>query len=379
MAKSFKVVDLFSGAGGMTYGFREAGFVPVLAVEKEEDFAATYRENFGSHVIASDICDIVDRGGINIDCDVVIGGPPCQGFSNLTGNRQNDPRRSMWRFFMFVVESTNCKVFVVENVQNLVKSPEGYGIIEKGKELGYEMTWGVMNMAKFGVPQNRKRAIIIGSKIGIIPLPEPTGQSTTVREAFDGIPLVPTYKELLAQPATGPDLHIARNPTLTSLKRYELIPPGGNRFDLQRLARHLTPKCWIRKTKGGTDLFGRLEWDIPARCTIRCEFYKPEKGRFLHPSENRPITHWEAARLQTFPDPFKWIGKKIRIAIQIGNAVPPRFSEILGKHIMKHMERQKVRPVRMPTSSELAPSLFPKVDVRLYPCPKESSSEKLTI
>lgn len=358
MAKPYKLVDLFCGAGGMTYGFRQAGFVPILAVEKERDFAATYAENFGPHVLTSDISAIVDQGGINSPADIVIGGPPCQGFSNLTGNKENDPRRAMWRFFMSVVESTGCKVFVVENVQNLVRSPEGYGIIEKGRELGYDVTWGILNASQYGVPQHRKRAIIIGSKVGRIELPPPTGKIVTVRDAFMGIPLQPTHRELKANPAVGPDLHIARNPTAISLQRYRIIPPGGNRFDLQRLAPELTPKCWIRKTKGGTDLFGRLHWDGPARCTVRCEFYKPEKGRYLHPSENRPITHWEAARLQTFPDDFKWHGTKIRIAIQIGNAVPPVFARAIASYLMKQMESLKVVPTRLRYRPSFAPSLF---------------------
>lgn len=346
MRKPYKLIDLFSGAGGLAFGFRQAGFVPVLAVEKEKDFAATYAENLGSHVVVADIARIVDCGGINAQADIVVGGPPCQGFSNLTGNKASDPRRAMWRFFMYVVETTQCKVFVVENVQNLIRSPEGYGIIEQGRRLGYAMEWGVVNMAQFGVPQNRKRSIIIGSKIGRISLPEPNGQCMTVREAFAGIPLQPTYRELLRRPATGPDLHIARNPTPLSLRRYRMIPPGGNRFDLQRLAPELTPECWIRKTKGGTDLFGRLHWDIPARCTIRCEFYKPEKGRYLHPSEDRPITHWEALRLQTFPDSFRWHGTKIRIAVQIGNAVPPLFSETLADYLMNQMVIRDAKPTR---------------------------------
>ena len=146
----------------------------------------------------------------------------------------------------------------------------------------------------------------------------------------------------------SPELHIGRRPTDVSLQRYRLIPEGGNRFDLQRLAPELTPGCWIRKTKGGTDLFGRLEWDSPARCTIRCEFYKPEKGRYLHPSENRPITHWEAARLQTFPDDFRWFGSKIRIAIQIGNAVPPVFAEVIARQVRSHLAEYGARPSSRP-------------------------------
>ena len=132
------------------------------------------------------------------------------------------------------------------------------------------------------------------------------------------------------------------------MKRYRLIPSGGNRFDLQRLAPELTPDCWIRKTSGGTDLFGRLDWDGPARCTIRTEFYKPEKGRYLHPSEHRPITHWEAARLQSFPDDFRWHGSKIRIAIQIGNAVPPLLAKAIGQHVMSYLTstKRKAKPHR---------------------------------
>jgi len=354
MPKPFKLIDLFAGAGGMSLGFRDAGFVPILAVEKEEDFAATYAENFGPHVIVADISKIVDSGGISTKADVVIGGPPCQGFSNLTGNRAHDPRRAMWRFFMDVVESTDCRAFVVENVQNLLKSPEGEGIIAAAKKMDFHVASGLLVASDFGVPQNRKRAFIIGSRLGPIALPSPNGKRMSVRQAFKGIPLKPTYRELLASPAIGPDLHIARNPTAISLRRYQLIPEGGNRFDLQRLAPELTPACWIRKQQGGTDLFGRLEWKGPARCTIRCEFYKPEKGRYLHPSENRPITHWEAARLQTFPDSFKWCGTKIRIAIQIGNAVPPVMAKVIGDHLMEHLEQHRIRPVAAPKQREIS-------------------------
>jgi len=115
-----------------------------------------------------------------------------------------------------------------------------------------------------------------------------------------------------------------------SLARYKAVPPGGNRFDLQRNAPAITPACWIRKTSGGTDLFGRLWWDRPS-VTIRTEFYKPEKGRYLHPDQHRPITHREAARLMGFPDDFHFCGNKVEVARQIGNAVPPPFAGALGR------------------------------------------------
>lgn len=355
----FKVVDLFAGAGGLSLGMQWAGFESVFAVEREEDFARTYAANFGDHCFTGDIRKLAKLGLDGMTADVVVGGPPCQGFSNLTGNKANDPRRKLWRSFLDIVEETEAKAFVCENVPNLISSPEGKSLIKMARKLGFhisEGSVGVLLASEFGVPQNRRRGIIIGSRLGPITLPSPCGPSVTVRDAFERglhesdqpIPLKTIHSVLPRSPASGSDLHIARNPTAKSLERYRLIPPGGNRFDLQRLAPHLTPDCWIRKQSGGTDIFGRIEYEGPARCTIRTEFYKPEKGRFLHPEADRPITHWEAARLQSFPDSFKWHGTKIRIAIQIGNAVPPLLAKAIGDQLMSHLVEQRVRPSARP-------------------------------
>ena len=139
-----------------------------------------------------------------------------------------------------------------------------------------------------------------------------------MRDAIGDLPR-PTETEILPDAPPPLDLHFGRNPTDLSRKRYRAVPPGGNRFDLPV---KLTPGCWIRKTSGGTDLFGRLWWDRPC-VTLRTEFFKPEKGRYLHPDQHRPITHREAARMQSFPDGFRFEGNKTEIAKQIGNAVPP--------------------------------------------------------
>lgn len=346
--KKLRIIDLFSGAGGLTLGFVRAGFKPIYAVEHEEAFAQTYAANFGCHVDARPIEEVVHDPKVRkLRADVVIGGPPCQGFSNLGPNRSDDPRRKLWQHYMDIVESSGCKVFLMENVPNLLTSDEGAAVQQAAIDMGFWISAKVLLASNFGVPQNRRRAFILGSKIGMVDLPESTGETMTVRQAFDGIPAEPTVRNFVQNgPVPTSKLHIARNPTALSRKRYSLIPPGGNRFDLQRLAPELTPKCWIRKTKGGTDLYGRLEWDTPARCTVRTEFYKPEKGRYLHPEEDRPITHWEAARLQTFPDDFVWCGSKIQIAIQIGNAVPPKLAEVLARYVARHIraraqQRQK--------------------------------------
>ena len=141
----------------------------------------------------------------------------------------------------------------------------------------------------------------------------------TVRDAIGHLPLTPT----------GLNWHIGRNPTPMSMERYRCVPAGGNRWNLPD---HLMPGCWKRKTQGGTDLFGRLWWDRPS-VTIRTEFYKPEKGRYLHPVAHRPITHLEAALLQSFPEDYDWCGTKIKVGIQIGNAVPPLLGNAIANHV----------------------------------------------
>jgi DNA (cytosine-5)-methyltransferase 1 len=152
----------------------------------------------------------------------------------------------------------------------------------------------------------------------------------TVQEAIGDLPETIGTEIRKCNPPL--DLHFGRNPTPMSLERYKTIPPGGNRFDLQKNAPHITPQCWIRKKSGGTDLFGRLWWNRPS-VTIRTEFFKPEKGRYLHPEKHRPITHREAARLMGFPDDFIFYGSKMEIARQIGNAVPPPLAGAIAREI----------------------------------------------
>lgn len=341
----YTVADLFAGAGGLTEGFRSAGFTPVAAVEFDAWAARTYSRNFGPHVLACPI-ERVDikrrRNGLEwtgLGCegepltlttpevDILVGGPPCQGFSPL--GRMNDwsfddPRNRLWQHYMRVLDILNPKIFVIENVPEILKSQEFERLKKYVGKLGkgYQLTFGVLNAALFGVPQNRKRAIIIGSRIGRATLPTETFDRSTVRDAIGDLPAEPD----------GRSLHVARNPRPQSLERYKCVPEGGNRFDLMRLRPDLTPKCWLKKKTGSTDVFGRMRWDEPAP-TIRTEFFKPEKGRYLHPVADRPITLREAARIQTFPDYFEFLGSHVQVAKQIGNAVPVRLAHRIALHI----------------------------------------------
>jgi DNA (cytosine-5)-methyltransferase 1 len=372
-SRRYHLIDLFSGAGGMSLGFSETfgqPFQSVWANDFNRFCVDTYNENFGPHCIVGDIVDILDKGKIEIPkADVVIGGPPCQGFSLLNKNRENDPRKKLWRPYLEVVDRCGASVFVMENVPYLLGTLEHEEIVAEAESLGFKVWQDKLIAADYGVPQTRTRAFIIGCKFAdpsvlfpprkthfnpndnggnqlTIPfnreeyLPSPAVWKT-VRDAIGDLPRPRGTQIRKVKPPL--DLHFGRNPTELSRKRYRAIPKEGmNRFDLQRIAPELTPPCWIRKKSGGTDLFGRLWWDRPS-VTIRTEFFKPEKGRYLHPTQHRPITHREAARFQSFPDEFKFLGSKIEIAKQIGNAVPPllaaRVADVVRILLVKQNEQ----------------------------------------
>jgi len=323
------ILDLFSGAGGFTLGFVQAGLIPVYAVEIDKYAAETYEANFGPHCDTKDINDV----GMFPPADIVIGGPPCQGFSNLGAHVPNDPRNQLWRHYIRAVQQVRPKVFVMENVPPLLSSAEGAEIMREAEALGYEVKAKILNSADYGAPQRRRRVIFIGSVVGSPHFPEPTHvdpkkKDLTTQHLCNWVSVRQAIGDLSLDP-TGYEWHIGRNPTRKSVERYKHIPPGGNRWNLPK---ELMPQCWIKKTKGGTDLFGRMRWDEPS-VTIRTEFFKPEKGRYLHPEAHRPITHREAARLQCFPDDFQWKGSKIEVAKQIGNAVPIRLAYAIAQAV----------------------------------------------
>lgn len=327
------VLDLFAGCGGLSEGFRQAGYSPAYAVEILEAPAESYAANFGCPVYTGKIEDFMKdlRGGkVQLPAiDVIIGGPPCQGFSPLgkmsaSKDKQlaHDSLNRLWSYFAQAVKVIQPAVFVTENVPEFLRSEEFQSYIRSVRRLGYRIEYGTLNADLFGVPQRRKRAFCIGTRDATPFLPAPNGDRATVRDAIGH----------LSKRPTGENWHIGRNPRPSSLERYKAVPAGGNRFDLMRNRRDLTPQCWIRKKTGTTDVFGRLEWDKPSG-TIRTEFFKPEKGRYLHPSAHRPITHREAACLQSFPDDFVFCGSKIEVARQIGEAVPPRLAREVAKAV----------------------------------------------
>jgi DNA (cytosine-5)-methyltransferase 1 len=347
MAGDIRVIDLFAGCGGITQGLKDAdvGFRPVAAVEIDRHAAATYAVNHGDHVYVGDIADWV-QGSLPA-ADVVVGGPPCQGFSALGKQDATDPRNQLWRHYVDTLETVRPAFFVLENVPQFLKAPEFEALHRETRGRGrlgmYELEPYLLNAADFGAAQRRRRAVVIGRRRGTRPLDLEPGQSSPknlrqvvpywMDEPVTGTELPESTVPFQGSAVPGAfklrDLHITRQPTDLSLTRYRHIPPGGNRTHLPD---HLKAPCWLKHKSGAGDVMGRLVWTKPS-VTIRTEFFKPEKGRYLHPDQHRPITHAEAAVIQGFGDGFLWCGTKVSIARQIGNAVPPPLAQGIARKL----------------------------------------------
>lgn len=339
-----RLMDLFAGCGGMTAGFLATErFEVVKAVESNPDAAHTYATNFGEdHLHVGSIENLREFA----EAEVIVGGPPCQGFSSLNRQREATLSRELWREYWRAVKQVQPAAFVMENVPELLASEEFASFSRLAQRAGYRLRADILNAADFGVPQRRRRAIVVGV-LGLpsdvdVPWPMPThanhaadisklGQRpwVTVRKAFKGLPHEPT----------GENWHRARNPQPESVTRYKAVPAdGGNRLQMQaRLDElglgDLVPRCWREHQTGSHDVFGRLWWDRPAP-TIRTEFYKPEKGRYLHPEAHRAITIREGAVLQSmesfiFPDEQSMTA----VGRQIGNAVPPLLAQRIAEAV----------------------------------------------
>lgn len=321
----------------MTLGFECSGlFDSRYAVEWDRDAAETYRRNFGDHIFEGPIEDVATFP----PADVIVGGPPCQGFSPLNMAGVGLERRSLWREYLRALEESQPAAFVMENVPELLRSAEYVAFRDAVAAIGFDVEGRILNAVDYGVPQRRRRAIVVGTRDGTFAWPEQThfppnaipltGTSwRTFRDAVEDLPLVPS----------GESWHNPRNPRPQSVERYRTIPKEGEgRFDLAKRRPDITPACWLRKKTGSTDVFGRLWWDRPA-FTIRTEFYKPEKGRYLHPSEHRPITVREAARCMSFPDDFEFpqTQSMTSVAKQIGNAVPPDLAMQIAVAVGSHL------------------------------------------
>lgn len=359
-----RVLDLFSGAGGLSAGFRaeSSRFKTLRAIENDRAAAATYAENHDPEsVYAGGIEDWLKEEATP-EADLVIGGPPCQGFSALGKQDQLDERNQLWLRYADTIQKAQPKYFVLENVPQFLTSVQlkrFKELCQPRKRLGaYTFQAKILNSADYGAAQVRKRVILIGH---LRDLPFPGFPSTThakvaddaheewvtlgdvlsgLRRGVTDIELPSREIEvdgtLLPGAFKTSELHLTRHYEKLSINRFRHIPAGGNRFDIPE---RLLSDCWRKHKSGSGDVMGRLSFDKPS-VTIRTEFFKPEKGRYLHPTEHRALTHHEAARIQGFPDDYKWVGSKVAIARQIGNAVPIPLAQALGAHLLDAIDSE---------------------------------------
>jgi DNA (cytosine-5)-methyltransferase 1 len=347
--KPYRLLDLFAGCGGFTQGFVGSGrYTSVAAVELDPDAADTYRSNFGDHVHQGDIGAWLETSPLPA-ADVVIGGPPCQGFSKLNRSRTNDPRNKLWDHYVETISRVRPYAFALENVPDFLLSEQFLELQEEtragGRLESYALEHWILNASHYGVAQRRRRAMVIGRLKELPSLGEPVRTTDsaprTVADVLSGVEPAVSDVELPRRrgPYTMAELHLTRAVKPISAARFRRIPPGGNRFDIPD---EMLSPCWRKHKTGSMDVMGRLHWDRPA-VTIRTEFYKPEKGRYLHPEEHRPITHYEAALIQGFPADFTWHGSKTSIGRQIGNAVPIPLGAVIGGHIADALDARVIR------------------------------------
>lgn len=342
-------IDLFAGAGGLTAGLHAgcARISTVRAVEHDLAAAATYEANHGLGIVyAGGIEEWLEEGDVP-EVDLVVGGPPCQGFSQLNRNKVRAERNDLWQQYAATIAQAKPKWFLMENVSTFIKAPEYQFLLESTSPGGLLEDWEVdarvLLAADYGAPQMRRRTVVIGRRRDVVApgFPRPTHSPEdriSVQTALGGIRPTPVESELpsrrhlfkgieLPGIFRTDELHLTRHYEPRSLERFRQIPAGGNRFNLPE---HLKTPGWRKHRTGSADVMGRLYADRPS-VTIRTEFFKPEKGRYLHPTQHRAITHHEAARLQEFPDDYLWAGSKLEIARQIGNAVPLSLGSALGR------------------------------------------------
>jgi DNA (cytosine-5)-methyltransferase 1 len=331
------IIDCFCGAGGLSLGFQMAGFKTIFAFDNDLSAIATYKKNFSHKCELADITKlskkyIENSVGERVLPDVIVGGPPCQGFSvQRRGSDSDDRNHLVLEFLRFILEFKP-KFFVMENVGGLL-APRGRRVMDKFRSRCKDIYWlhtGKLCALHYGVPQDRRRVFVVGELLDsrdepkfYFPMKDNKQGYTTVREAI---------YDLMKKSETEVPNHRADKLSPLNLRRIASLKEGQSRDSLPS---DLQLNCH-KQNKGHRhlDVYGRMWWDRPAP-TITARFDSFSRGRFGHPVLNRSITLREGARLQTFPDDFVFEGSKVEVARQIGNAVPPNLACSVGKQILR--------------------------------------------
>lgn len=339
-------VDLFSGAGGMTGGLVRAGVAVTGALDNWDAAVRTYRLNFSHPIVQVDIAETSPHDfltaihALNRRIDIVVGGPPCQGFSIQRIGADNDDRNTLILEFAKYVLAIRPRMYLMENVPGLL-GVRGQTVISNLETMlhggGYTVRMARVNAAEYGVPQKRRRIFYYGwlvTSVKPFTFPKPTCTAETFRTVWNAIGDLPAPPNDYSPSPTDP-LHRRIRLSAVNVERLRHIPPGGG-FE------SLPVDMRVNAHKSGPDkighryVYGRLAPDTPAG-TITARFDSFTRGKFAHPFDDRNITLREGARLQTFPDDFKFVGTQEEIAALIGNSVPPLLAERIGCAMLEHL------------------------------------------
>ncbi|MBT6955029.1 MAG: DNA cytosine methyltransferase [Candidatus Jacksonbacteria bacterium] len=342
--KILRVLDLFSGCGGLSYGFEQAGFNVVAGVDNWKDALKTFKKNHKNSVTKLiDLGNFSNRDldSIATNIDVIIGGPPCQGFS-ISGKRDpNDPRNKLYRGFVQTVEHFQPSAFVMENVPNLISMESGKikdMIMKNFSDLGYEVSYQILLSSDYGVPQNRRRVVFVGTKKNT-PYKFPEGKYSesenklTCHQALsdlpeetieDGLknttPPASSYQKLMRKKTNKIYNHLITNHSQKTIEIISLVPDGGN---YKNLPTHLQS---TRKVNIAWTRYNSKKPSLTIDTGHRHHF---------HYKWNRVPTVRESARLQSFPDNFIFLGSKTSQYKQVGNAVPPLLAKAIASELKK--------------------------------------------
>jgi len=345
---TLRAIDLFAGAGGLSRGLNDAGFEIVAAAENWRPAIRSYSENFPRHLVIDDdlghsTSELLKTLKSVSPIDLLVGGPPCQGFSIQRIGNDHDDRNTLIYAFADIVAELRPRMFLMENVPGLL-GHRGRNIAQqfmrRVANSGYDLETSVVDAASFGVPQIRRRVIFVGWLRELLPrfdFPEPIlqeGEYRTVDQAIGDLP--PPPDDYSASPSDP--LHRKMKLSPLNVERLRLIPPGGG---FESLPVRLRVNCH----KAGADrighraVYGRLDGNRPAN-TITARFDSFTRGRFAHPRQDRNITLREGARLQSFPDDHIFYGTQEEIAAQIGNAVPPLLAVRLATSLRDNLTKK---------------------------------------
>jgi len=346
----FTCVDSFSGAGGLSLGLSEAGFEIMLSFDIDEKCIETLQSNpkyFKHPAICEDIQNMLDGRLLNKiglkpnELFLLAGGPPCQGFSVQRIGEDGDNRNELVLLYGRLINEVRPMFFVMENVSG-IQGKRGKAIlaqlIDNMEDIGYHIHKQLINAEDYGIPQRRKRLFLIGEREDTgssYMFPKPIGEKQTVRDTISFLPLPPE------DGSPHPDYPLHRRDRLSekNLLRINALSEGQGR---DFLPNELLANCHrIDSAKiGHRNVYGRMSWDEVAP-TITARFDSFTRGLFGHPDQPRSISLCEGALLQTFPIDFSFVGSKIEIARQIGNAVPPKLARIIGESVLRYYKQTR--------------------------------------